>query len=103
MYIISSKFAHFLVFRGIGLALCEQLLASHPNLTLCLACRNKQRAEQAKESLLSLHPGSKIDIVIVDTSCVKSVLEAARVLRERYWLILAVSLLRVRGRLFLMI
>ena len=74
---------HLVVFRGIGLALCEQLLASHPNLTLCLACRNKQRAQQAKDSLLTSYPGSKIDIVIVDTSCVKSVLEAAKTLRER--------------------
>ncbi|KAL8620456.1 hypothetical protein ACOMHN_048389 [Nucella lapillus] len=69
---------------GIGLALCEQLLASHPGLRLCLACRNKQRAESARASLLASFPDAVIDVVIVDTSSVESVLQAAAVLKEKY-------------------
>ncbi|XP_070212810.1 3-keto-steroid reductase/17-beta-hydroxysteroid dehydrogenase 7-like [Littorina saxatilis] len=69
---------------GIGLALCKQLLDSHPHLTLCLACRNQQRAQQAKETLSISHPGAIIDIVIIDTSCVRSVLKAAHIFKEKY-------------------
>ncbi|XP_025094544.1 3-keto-steroid reductase-like isoform X2 [Pomacea canaliculata] len=69
---------------GIGLAVCEQLLGIQPTLTLCLACRNEERAKQAKVHLLSLYPAAVIDIVILDTSSINSVLEAAKSLREKY-------------------
>ncbi|XP_076460808.1 3-keto-steroid reductase/17-beta-hydroxysteroid dehydrogenase 7-like isoform X2 [Babylonia areolata] len=69
---------------GIGLALCEQLLASHPCLHLCLACRNKKRAEKARAYLQALFPDATIDVVNIDTSSVKSVLDAAKVLKEKY-------------------
>ncbi|KAK7477496.1 hypothetical protein BaRGS_00031260, partial [Batillaria attramentaria] len=69
---------------GIGLAVCEQLLASHPDLTLCLACRNEKRAEEARDHLQALNPGRKIDVVLVDTSNVKSVVRAAKVFKEMY-------------------
>lgn len=69
---------------GIGLALCEQLLSSHPGLTLCMACRNMQRATAAKEQLVAIYPSATIDIVILDTSSVKSVFLASKTLKEKY-------------------
>ena len=73
----------FPTFRGIGLALCEQLLAAHPSIKLCLACRNKLRAEKARSDLMLAYPAASIDIVIVDTSSVKSVLEAADIFKAK--------------------
>ncbi|CAG2251019.1 HSD17B7 [Mytilus edulis] len=69
---------------GIGLSVCERLLTLHNNLELCLLCRNKHRAEAAKNALLVSHPQSSITIVIMDTSDVKSVFKAAQDLRQRY-------------------
>ncbi|XP_076095195.1 3-keto-steroid reductase/17-beta-hydroxysteroid dehydrogenase 7-like isoform X2 [Mytilus galloprovincialis] len=68
---------------GIGLSVCERLLTLHNNLELCLLCRNKHRAEAAKNALLVSHPQSSITIVIMDTSDVKSVFKAAQDLRQR--------------------
>ena len=70
-------------FRGIGLALCEQLLSSHPGIRICMACRNELRASTAKKILIEKFPDATIDIVIIDTSSIASVLNAADVLKEK--------------------
>lgn len=69
---------------GIGLTVCERLLTIHNDLELCLLCRNVTRAEAAKNALLISHPNSTINIVVMDTSDVKSVFNAAKILKERY-------------------
>ena len=50
---------------------------------MCLACRNLQKAESARESLLASCPGSKVDILQVDVSSITSVREAAAELQRR--------------------
>ncbi|XP_053325278.1 3-keto-steroid reductase/17-beta-hydroxysteroid dehydrogenase 7 isoform X1 [Spea bombifrons] len=69
---------------GIGLALCERLLSKDDQIRLCLACRNTQRAEAARMSLLSSHPSADVSIVQVDVGSLKSVVQGAEVLKERY-------------------
>ncbi len=44
---------------------------------MCLACRNKGRAEAARQSLLVACPEADITIILVDVSCVESVYKAA--------------------------
>jgi 17beta-estradiol 17-dehydrogenase/3beta-hydroxysteroid 3-dehydrogenase len=73
----------FLNFSGIGLTICERLLTLHNDLELCLLCRNVTRAEAAKDALLISHPNSTISIIVMDTSDVKSVFKAAKILKER--------------------
>ncbi|KAG9483391.1 3-keto-steroid reductase/17-beta-hydroxysteroid dehydrogenase 7 isoform X2 [Eleutherodactylus coqui] len=69
---------------GIGLALCERLLLQDDQIRLCLACRNMQRAEAARSALLSSHPSADVGIVQADVGSIKSVLQAAKTLKERY-------------------
>ncbi|XP_071101871.1 3-keto-steroid reductase/17-beta-hydroxysteroid dehydrogenase 7-like [Haliotis cracherodii] len=69
---------------GLGLTLCERLLSEHKDLKLCLACRNKLRAEVAQEALKLSHPDADISIIIVDTSSLQSVYRAAREIKHRY-------------------
>ncbi|KAL3832292.1 hypothetical protein ACJMK2_023947 [Sinanodonta woodiana] len=78
-----STLSYFL-HSGIGLTLAERLLTTNQNLQLCLACRNKDRAEAAKRSLELSHPGAKISVVMLDTSNVASVFEAAAQIKEKY-------------------
>ncbi|KAG8436507.1 hypothetical protein GDO86_007564, partial [Hymenochirus boettgeri] len=69
---------------GIGLALCERLLSQDDQIHLCLACRNLQRAECARSALLRSYPSADIGILQIDVGNLKSVLQAAKQLRERY-------------------
>ncbi|XP_018428783.1 PREDICTED: 3-keto-steroid reductase [Nanorana parkeri] len=69
---------------GIGLALCERLLSEDDQVRLCLACRNMQRAEAARSALRSSHPSADVSILQVDVGNLKSVVEGAKALRERY-------------------
>ncbi|KAM5148719.1 3-keto-steroid reductase/17-beta-hydroxysteroid dehydrogenase 7 [Mantella aurantiaca] len=69
---------------GIGLALCERLLSQDDQIRLCLACRNMQRAEAARSALLSSHPSADVGILQVDVGNLKSVIQGAKTLRERY-------------------
>ncbi|OCT83076.1 3-keto-steroid reductase/17-beta-hydroxysteroid dehydrogenase 7 [Xenopus laevis] len=69
---------------GIGLALCERLLSNDDQIRLCLACRNLQRAEAARSALLSSHPSADVGVLLVDVGKVKSVVQAAKELKERY-------------------
>ncbi|XP_056379550.1 3-keto-steroid reductase/17-beta-hydroxysteroid dehydrogenase 7 isoform X1 [Hyla sarda] len=69
---------------GIGLALCERLLSQNDQIRLCLACRNMARAEAARSALLSSHPAADVGIVQIDVGNIKSVLQGAMMLKERY-------------------
>ncbi|XP_061752861.1 3-keto-steroid reductase isoform X1 [Nerophis ophidion] len=69
---------------GIGLALCERLLTEDPQLLLCLACRNMQKAQAARRALLTSHAHARLDLLHLDVASVQSVLAAARELRARY-------------------
>ncbi|XP_019734350.1 3-keto-steroid reductase-like [Hippocampus comes] len=69
---------------GIGLALCERLLAEHIQVRLCLACRNMQRARAARSALLASHSEARVDLLQLDVGSVQSVLAAARELKARY-------------------
>ena len=52
-------------------------------MRVCLACRNLQKAESARQSLLASCPGSKVDILQLDVSSISSVQEAAAELQRR--------------------
>ncbi|XP_038614128.1 3-keto-steroid reductase/17-beta-hydroxysteroid dehydrogenase 7 isoform X1 [Tachyglossus aculeatus] len=69
---------------GIGLALCQRLLAEDESIHLCLACRNLQKAEAARASLLTAHPDAHLSTVRLDVSSLDSVLGAARDLKLRF-------------------
>ncbi|XP_040263719.1 3-keto-steroid reductase/17-beta-hydroxysteroid dehydrogenase 7 isoform X2 [Bufo gargarizans] len=69
---------------GIGLALCRRLLSQDDQIHLCLACRSMHRAEAARSALLSSHPSADVSIVQVDVGSIKSVLQGARILTQRY-------------------
>ncbi|XP_060940648.1 3-keto-steroid reductase/17-beta-hydroxysteroid dehydrogenase 7-like [Limanda limanda] len=69
---------------GIGLALCERLLTEDAQLLLCLACRNMQRAEAARDALLTSHSDARVDLLHLDVGSVESVLAAAQEVRARY-------------------
>ena len=71
-------------FSGIGLALAGRLLDSDSSIRLCLACRNKGRAEAAQSSLLTQHPDSDVSILLVDVSTIQSVYKAAEEIKKRY-------------------
>lgn len=70
-------------YSGIGLALCERLLAEHIQVRLCLACRNMQRARAARSALLASHSEARVDLLQLDVGSVQSVLTAARELKAR--------------------
>ncbi|KAJ8314340.1 hypothetical protein KUTeg_008901 [Tegillarca granosa] len=53
---------------GIGLTVAERLLSLYKDLQLCLACRNRVRAENACHALQLSHPEANISIIIMDTS-----------------------------------
>ncbi|XP_033762364.1 3-keto-steroid reductase-like [Pecten maximus] len=69
---------------GIGLTLAERLLTIHTDLHLCLACRNRQRAQTARDVLLLSHPKAQISIVTLDTSDIQSVLSAVRDIKKLF-------------------
>ncbi|XP_024135236.1 3-keto-steroid reductase isoform X1 [Oryzias melastigma] len=70
---------------GIGLALCDRLLAeAAEGLLLCLACRNMQRARAARLSLLASHPSAQVDLLQLDTSSISSVISAAQEVKHKY-------------------
>ncbi|XP_029787424.1 3-keto-steroid reductase-like, partial [Suricata suricatta] len=66
---------------GVGLALCKRLLDEDHELHLCLACRNRSKAEAVRAALLASHPAAEVSIVQVDVSDLRSVFRAARELK----------------------
>ncbi|KAM3620185.1 uncharacterized protein V6R79_019435 [Siganus canaliculatus] len=70
---------------GIGLALCERLLAQDSEgIQLCLACRNMQRGQAARSALLTSHPTAQVALLQMDTSSIASVMAAAQEIKLRY-------------------
>ncbi|XP_044904355.1 3-keto-steroid reductase/17-beta-hydroxysteroid dehydrogenase 7 isoform X10 [Felis catus] len=69
---------------GVGLALCKRLLEEDHELHLCLACRNRSKAEAVRAALLASHPLAEVSIVQVDVSDLQSVFRASQELRQRF-------------------
>lgn len=69
---------------GIGFTLAQRLVQMYPSIKLCLACRNKDRASIAAQSLKQLSSSADIQTIILDTSCMKSVYSAAAEIKKRY-------------------
>lgn len=69
---------------GVGRALCQRLLDADDGLHLCLACRNRDRAEAVRAALLAAWPAAQVSTVQVDVSDLRSVLRAASELRHRW-------------------
>uniref|UniRef100_A0A7N4PA91 3-keto-steroid reductase/17-beta-hydroxysteroid dehydrogenase 7 n=1 Tax=Sarcophilus harrisii TaxID=9305 RepID=A0A7N4PA91_SARHA len=69
---------------GIGLAFCERLLSEDDDLHLCLACRNLEKAEAARISLLSSHPTAEITLLQIDVANLQSVFQASQELKQRF-------------------
>ncbi|XP_026070551.1 3-keto-steroid reductase-like [Carassius auratus] len=69
---------------GIVLALCERLLSRDAQLQLCLACRNMQRAEAARQALLVPHPRAQATLLHLDVANMRSVLRAAEEFKQIY-------------------
>ena len=70
--------------RGIGFALVKRLLQSDPRMHVCLACRNRVRAESARELLLVTYPAATVSIQLLDVASVKSVYRAAGEIRKKF-------------------
>lgn len=73
-------------YSGIGLAIARRLLAEiapECPLRLCLACRNMEKAETARQELLSDYPEAVVDLIQVDTSRPQSAIAAAKEIREK--------------------
>ncbi|XP_005528695.1 PREDICTED: 3-keto-steroid reductase isoform X2 [Pseudopodoces humilis] len=68
---------------GVGLALCQRLLDEDGRIHLCIACRNEQKSEAARDLILATHPSAQVSTVEVDLGNLASVLRAARELRCR--------------------
>ena len=69
---------------GIGLSIAQRLLTEKSGVRVCLACRNLQKAKDARQLLLTEHPQAQIDIMHIDTSSVASSLNAAKEIARRY-------------------
>ena len=80
------RFTFLLAHRGIGFAVARRLLqevASSRPIRLCLACRNIEKAEAARQQLLSEHPEAQVDLLQVDVGQPQSAIAAAREIQKR--------------------
>ena len=71
------------LFSGIGFALAVHLLQHDISIHVCLGCRNEQRAEAARSSLLSKCPDASVSILLIDVAKPASVYRAAADVRQR--------------------
>ncbi|RUS15325.1 hypothetical protein BC937DRAFT_92587 [Endogone sp. FLAS-F59071] len=70
---------------GIGFAIAKRLLQVHRDeFTVVLACRNLQRADDARQKLFEFAPGSDIEIVQVDVESVMSIFKACDEIKRRF-------------------
>nr|XP_048308880.1 3-keto-steroid reductase/17-beta-hydroxysteroid dehydrogenase 7 [Myodes glareolus] len=69
---------------GIGLALCNRLLAEDEELHLCLACRNLSKAGAVRDALLASHPSAEVSIVQMDVSSLRSVVQGAKEVKRKF-------------------
>ena len=73
----------FVLFSGIGFALALRLLQHDVSIHVCLGCRNEQRAEKARTTLLSKCPDANVSILLIDVAKPASVYQAAADARQR--------------------
>lgn len=72
-----------MLFSGVGFALALRLLQHDIRVHVCLGCRNEQRAEVARASLLSKCPDANVSILLIDVAKPASVCQAAADVRQR--------------------
>ncbi|XP_053373944.1 3-keto-steroid reductase/17-beta-hydroxysteroid dehydrogenase 7-like [Mercenaria mercenaria] len=82
--IVLASSSIILALAGVGLSVADRLLTEHEGIRVCLACRNKGRAENARARLLQRHSSANISIIIVDTSSVESVIRASEEIRKKF-------------------
>lgn len=69
---------------GIGQELARQLIIKHQDkITICLGCRNINKANATKQMLLSQCSTARVDILLLDTSDPQSVINAAAEIKKR--------------------
>ncbi|KQG96716.1 dehydrogenase [Acinetobacter baumannii] len=67
---------------GIGFATAENLLKKGNNIVL--ACRDEEKAKKAQIDLLAKGYSGEVDIVLLDLNSLKSVKEAADLIKQKY-------------------
>src|SRR5690606_3242999 len=67
---------------GIGLAMAQELAAR--GTRLCLACRNQDKAAQARDLILARTPGAEVELYALDLASFASVRAFAAALSERH-------------------
>lgn len=67
---------------GIGLATAHELAGR--GATVCLACRNQEKAAAARAEILERTPGAEVDILPLDLASMDSVRAFAELLAERH-------------------
>jgi len=67
---------------GIGFSICDVLLFKGANIVM--ACRNMQRAEEARNLLMQRHPHAFINIVLYDQSSISSIDKLAQLLQNEH-------------------
>jgi NAD(P)-dependent dehydrogenase (short-subunit alcohol dehydrogenase family) len=73
--------------RGIGKAVCQQLLEQHPDVQVVLTSRNLERGRQAADEIrkkLGSSCTGRLDVFEMDTGSDKSVQTAASAISEKY-------------------
>mmetsp|Transcript_12241 Transcript_12241/g.18537 ORF Transcript_12241/g.18537 Transcript_12241/m.18537 type:complete len:279 (-) Transcript_12241:180-1016(-) len=73
--------------KGIGKALCTKILSEYPDTYVLLGSRDRQRGEEAVESIIQdthLDYRPRIDVLVVDVSCDSSVQSAAETVERMF-------------------
>mmetsp|Transcript_10195 Transcript_10195/g.25165 ORF Transcript_10195/g.25165 Transcript_10195/m.25165 type:complete len:296 (+) Transcript_10195:29-916(+) len=72
--------------KGIGFAICESLLSSHPDTSVLLGSRDAGRGKEAVEKLLAAIPAAKdrVELLMIDTASDSSVEAAAKTVGEKF-------------------
>jgi NAD(P)-dependent dehydrogenase (short-subunit alcohol dehydrogenase family) len=68
---------------GIGFSICDVLLFKGAQIVM--ACRNMQRAEEAKNLLIQRHPNALINVVTYDQSSLASIKSFAQILQNEHY------------------
>lgn len=67
---------------GIGLAMAQEIAAQ--GARICLACRNQDKAAQARDLILARTPGAEVELYALDLSSFASIRAFALALGERH-------------------
>ena len=87
IYRIIYSWKHLLLYSGVGYAVAELMisqLADKRPMRICFACRNMDKAEQARQQLLNKYPYMTIDLLEVDISKPASAIAAAQEIKRRF-------------------